>query len=68
MIPTFDRKMIEEPYKLFAFGGAITPGGPSRWDVLDWDQRRTVAVIFDEEVREDEIAEGRTCSLSNRRI
>lgn len=50
--------MIEEEYRLFAFGGGITPGGPSRWDVLDWDQRRTVAVIMDEEVREDEVAEG----------
>lgn len=50
--------MIEEEYRLFAFGGAITPGGPSRWDVLDWDQRRTVAVIMDEEMREDEVAEG----------
>lgn len=56
--------MIEEAYKLFAFGGAITPGGPSRWDVLDWDQRRTVAVIMDEEVRDDELAEGRYSLLS----
>lgn len=50
--------MIEGTFRLFAFGGAITPGGPSRWDVLDWDQRRTVSVDIDEEVREDEVAEG----------
>lgn len=52
-------KMSEDADKLFAFGGAITPGGPSRWHVLDFDQRRTVVVIMNEEVTEDEIAEGK---------
>jgi hypothetical protein len=40
--------MIDEEWGYFAPGRALTPGGPSTWFILDWDQRRTMAVTMDE--------------------
>lgn len=37
-------------------GGFITPGGPSVWHALDWDQRRVVAVTMDEEQDSEDLA------------
>lgn len=48
--------MIDENWRFFAHGGAITPGGPSRWDVLDWDQRRTISVNLPTEEYDDDVA------------
>ncbi|PTB35798.1 hypothetical protein M441DRAFT_62531 [Trichoderma asperellum CBS 433.97] len=39
-------------------GGGIFPGGPSDWYVLDWDQRRTIAVTMDEEQESPDVAIG----------
>lgn len=48
--------MIEEEWRYFAPGGALTPGGPSTWNILDWDQRRIIAVTMDEEQESEEVA------------
>ncbi|KAK2589599.1 hypothetical protein QQS21_012722 [Conoideocrella luteorostrata] len=48
--------MIEEEWRYFAPGGAITPGGPSTWFILDWDQRRTIGVTMDEEQESEDVA------------
>lgn len=48
--------MIDEEWRYFAPGGALTPGGPSVWFILDWDQRRTIAVSMDEEQESEDVA------------
>ncbi|KAK2601229.1 hypothetical protein N8I77_010693 [Diaporthe amygdali] len=48
--------MIDESWRYFIYGGVITPGGPSRWDVLDFDQRRTISVNLPNEEYDDDIA------------
>ncbi|KAI1349622.1 hypothetical protein F5Y01DRAFT_288732 [Xylaria sp. FL0043] len=48
--------MIEDRWRYFAPGGAITPGGPSTWYILDWDQRRVIAVTMDEEQESEDVA------------
>ncbi|KAI9154792.1 N amino acid transport system protein [Paramyrothecium foliicola] len=48
--------MIEEKWRYFAPGGAITPGGPSTWHILDWDQRRIISVTMDEEQESEDLA------------
>lgn len=50
--------MIEEEWRYYAPEGAIFPGGPSDWYILDWDQRRTIAVTMDEEQRSPDVAIG----------
>ncbi|KAI0839400.1 kinase-like domain-containing protein [Hypoxylon sp. FL0890] len=50
--------MIKEDWRYWAPSGALTPGGPSKWDVLDWDQRRLISVTVDEVLEDDEIAIG----------
>ena len=44
--------MIEDAFRFFAPGGTVFPGGPSTWDVLDWEQRRLIALTMDEEQEE----------------
>lgn len=34
------------------------PGGPSTWYILDWDQRRIIAVTMDEEQESEDVAIG----------
>lgn len=51
-----ERDMIEEEWRYFAPGGAITPGGPSTWFILDWDQRRVITVTMDEEQESEDLA------------
>jgi hypothetical protein len=41
--------MIPPDDRFFPASGAITPGGPSTWHVVDWDQRRLVSVTMAEE-------------------
>ncbi|OAQ71438.1 protein kinase-like protein [Pochonia chlamydosporia 170] len=48
--------MIDENWRYFAPEGDITPGGPSSWYILDWDQRRTIAVTMDEEQESEDAA------------
>ncbi|KAG6357262.1 hypothetical protein INS49_015140 [Diaporthe citri] len=48
--------MIDESWRYFAYGGAITAGGPSRWDILDWDQRRTISVNLPTEEYDSDVA------------
>lgn len=50
--------MIDEEWRFWAPGGAITPGGPSTWHILDWDQRRMIAVTMDEEQDSEDVAIG----------
>ncbi|KAH8908970.1 hypothetical protein BR93DRAFT_950549 [Coniochaeta sp. PMI_546] len=50
--------MINEEWKYFAPGGALMPGGPSTWYILDWDQRRIIAVTMDEEQESEDVAIG----------
>jgi hypothetical protein len=42
--------MINLQDRFFAPSGAIYPGGPSTWHIIDWDQRRLVSVTVDEEL------------------
>ncbi|KAJ8128618.1 hypothetical protein O1611_g5016 [Lasiodiplodia mahajangana] len=48
--------MIDEEWRYFAPGGALMPGGPSTWYILDWDQRRIIAVTMDEEQESEDVA------------
>lgn len=48
--------MIGESWRYFAPGGAITPGGPSSWFIMDWDQRRTISVTMDDEQESEDDA------------
>lgn len=48
--------MIDEKWRYWAPGGAIMPGGPSTWYILDWDQRRIIAVTMDEEQESEAVA------------
>lgn len=48
--------MIAEEWRYFAPGGALTPGGPSTWFILDWDQRHTIAVTMDEAQESEDVA------------
>lgn len=48
--------MIDEEWRYFAPGGAHMPGGPSTWHILDWDQRRVIAVTMDEEQESEDVA------------
>lgn len=50
--------MIDEEWRYFAPGGALMPGGPSTWYILDWDQRRIIAVTMDEEQESEDVAIG----------
>ncbi|KAM0481942.1 hypothetical protein ACHAPX_003276 [Trichoderma viride] len=50
--------MIEDEWRYFAPGGLITPGGPSEWFILDWDQRRIISVTMDEEQESEDTAIG----------
>jgi hypothetical protein len=53
---TIMRDMIDEEWRYFAPGGALTPGGPSTWFILDWDQRHIIAVTMEEEQDSEDIA------------
>ncbi|KAI1137622.1 hypothetical protein F5Y05DRAFT_387755 [Hypoxylon sp. FL0543] len=48
--------MIGEEWRFWAPSGALTPGGPSTWHILDWDQRRVISVTVDEVQEDDELA------------
>ena len=48
--------MIDEKWRYWAPGGGVYPGGPSTWYILDWDQRRTIAVTMDEEQESEDTA------------
>lgn len=48
--------MIDPDDRLFASSGAIYPGGPSIWYIVDWDQRRFVSVTMDEELESEDPA------------
>lgn len=50
--------MIEEESRYFAPDGAITPGGPSTWHILDWDQRHIIAVTMDEYQESEDVSIG----------
>jgi hypothetical protein len=41
---------------MYSPSGAIYPGGPSIWHVVDWDQRRLVSVKMDQEQESPDIA------------
>jgi hypothetical protein len=48
--------MIKDNERYYCTGGEHFVGGPSTWDVIDWDQRRVVAVTTAEEQLEEDIA------------
>ncbi|KND94644.1 hypothetical protein TOPH_00756, partial [Tolypocladium ophioglossoides CBS 100239] len=48
--------MLEPDDRFFAPSGAIHPGGPSTWHIIDWDQRRLVSVTMDEELESEDPA------------
>lgn len=41
--------MLDREDRFYAPDGGIYPGGPSIWNVVDWDQRRLVSVKMDDE-------------------
>lgn len=52
------RIMIDDAWRYWAPGGQTTPGGPHRWHVGDWDQRRTISVVVDGEQGDEATAIG----------
>ncbi|UKZ81479.1 hypothetical protein TrVFT333_009251 [Trichoderma virens FT-333] len=48
--------MIDPDDRFFATSGAIYPGGPSTWHIIDWEQRRLVSVTMDEELESEDPA------------
>ncbi|KAI1500568.1 kinase-like domain-containing protein [Biscogniauxia marginata] len=48
--------MIKDDEKYFAGSGDITPGGPSTWYIVVWDQRRLISVTMDEELDSEDPA------------
>lgn len=50
--------MIDEEWRYFAPGGSLIPRGPSTWYILDFDQRRIIAVTMDEAQDTEDIAIG----------
>ncbi|CAH0052105.1 unnamed protein product [Clonostachys solani] len=48
--------MLNHDDRLFAPSGDIIPGGPSTWHVIDWDQRRLVSVVMDEDLDSEDPA------------
>lgn len=48
--------MIRREWKFFSPEGALTPGGPYTWVVIDWDLRRWVQVTGPSEALPDEEA------------
>ncbi|KFG83002.1 hypothetical protein MANI_029557 [Metarhizium anisopliae] len=48
--------MMNSEDRFFAPSGAIYPGGPSTWHIIDWDQRRLVSVTMDEELDSEDAA------------
>lgn len=48
--------MLNRQDRFFSSSGAIYPGGPSIWHVVDWDQRRLVSVKMDEEQESEDVA------------
>ncbi|KAI1424005.1 hypothetical protein F5Y12DRAFT_488303 [Xylaria sp. FL1777] len=53
---TYYKNMIEDEWRYFSPSGAVTPGGPSTWHILDWDQRRIISVTMDEEQESEDVA------------
>ncbi|KAI3391221.1 hypothetical protein diail_7752 [Diaporthe ilicicola] len=48
--------MIGEEWQLWVIGGIIPPGGPGCWQVVDWDQRRTISVTFENDPGDEDLA------------
>ncbi|KAK2612249.1 hypothetical protein QQS21_001675 [Conoideocrella luteorostrata] len=48
--------MLNRNKRFYAPSGAIYPGGPSYWQVIDWDQRRLVTVKMDQELESEDPA------------
>ncbi|CAG2006483.1 unnamed protein product [Fusarium graminearum] len=48
--------MIDEDAKYFCLSGDIPVGGPSTWQVVDWDRRHVVSVTMDGEQDDDDLA------------
>ncbi|KHN98384.1 uncharacterized protein MAM_03508 [Metarhizium album ARSEF 1941] len=48
--------MIGPDDRFFGPSGAIYPGGPSTWPIIDWHQRRLVSVTMDEELESEDPA------------
>ncbi|KAI1407555.1 hypothetical protein F5Y13DRAFT_174652 [Hypoxylon sp. FL1857] len=48
--------MIAEESRYWAPSGNLIPGGPSTWNILDWDQRRLISVTVDAVQEDDETA------------
>jgi hypothetical protein len=48
--------MIEEQYRFFSPIGSVWPGGPSTWNILDWDRLRVIAVTMDGEQEDEKLA------------
>lgn len=48
--------MIQDRWRYFAPDGSITPGGPSTWNIVDFEQRRTISVTMDSEQDTDDLA------------
>ena len=44
---------MDEAYRFFVTSGDHRPGGPSTWEVIDWDQRRVIAVATAEPQEDD---------------
>ncbi|CAG9951405.1 unnamed protein product, partial [Clonostachys rosea f. rosea IK726] len=47
--------MIPDKWKWSVIGGSLMPNGPSNWWIVDWDQRRTVAITTAGEQEDEDI-------------
>ncbi|KAG8156761.1 hypothetical protein KVR01_013366 [Diaporthe batatas] len=50
--------MIEDEWRFWVMGGMLEPNGlePGCWQVVDWDQRRTISVTFECDVEDEDLA------------
>lgn len=52
--------MAREDWRFWVMGGMLGPGPgePACWQLVDWDQRRTISVTFEGDIDDEDLAIG----------